>query len=123
MRLVLAVAGSRLAVAGSRLVIGRRLVLVVADSRLVVVGWLLLPGLLGLVVRYRPPGNRPGNQRPPPCPSPESHGEPLPCPSEDTSRYARPWPIDLRSPSGPSPPRNGADCIPRKGLKTGESSL
>ena len=60
------------------LVVGSRLVLVVVGSRLVVVCRLLLPGLLGLVVSYRPPGNRPGNERPPPCPSPESHGEPLP---------------------------------------------
>ena len=34
---------------------------------------------------------------------------------KDTSRYARPWPIDLRSPPGTSPPRNGAGCIPRNG--------
>ena len=67
-----------LTVVGSRLVIGSRLVLVVVGSRLVVVCRLLLPGLVGLVVRYRPPGNRPGNERPPACPSPESHGEPLP---------------------------------------------
>ena len=64
-----------------------RLVLVVADSRLVVgrrlvVGLLLFPGLFGLVVSYRPPGNRPGNERPAPGPSPESRGKLLPgCPA------------------------------------------
>jgi hypothetical protein len=83
--LLLLVAGSRLVlvVAGGRLVAG---------SCLVVVCRLLLPGLLGLVVRYRRAGNERG-----------------------TSRYARPWPRDFRAPSGTSPPRNGAGCIPRKG--------
>src|ERR1700755_3221595 len=75
------------------LLVGSRQVLLVVGSRLVVVCRLLLPVLLGLVVRYRPPGDRAGNERPPPCPSPESHGEPLLCLSEDTSRYVRPWPI------------------------------
>ena len=51
------------------------LVLVVVGRRLVVG---LLPGLPGLVVSYRPAGNRPGNERPPPCPPPESHGKLLP---------------------------------------------
>jgi hypothetical protein len=54
-----------LGVVGGRLIVGRRLVVVL----------LLLPGLFGLVVGYRPPGNRPGKERPAPCPSPESHGE------------------------------------------------
>ena len=49
-----------LLVVNSRLVIGSRLVLAVACGRLVVVCLWLLPGLLGLVVRYRSPGNRPG---------------------------------------------------------------
>jgi hypothetical protein len=60
-----------------------RLVLVVTGRRLVVgsrllVGLLLFPGVPGLMVSHRPPGNRPGNERPAPCPSPESHGKLLP---------------------------------------------
>ena len=39
-----------------------------------VVVLLLFPGLVGLVVSYRPPGN----ERAPPCPSPESHRKLLP---------------------------------------------
>src|SRR6266536_2654205 len=60
LRLVLAVAGRRLVL----LVVGRRLV----------IGLLLLRGLLVLVVCDR----RSGNDRPPPCPSPETHGKLLP---------------------------------------------
>jgi hypothetical protein len=54
-------------------VTGRRLVLLVVGRCLVVV-LLLLPGLVGLVMSYR----RPGNERAPPCPSPETHGKLLP---------------------------------------------
>src|SRR6266536_5851318 len=58
-------------------VVGRRLVLLVV-GRCLVGSLLLVPGLRGLVVSYRPPGNRSGNERAPPCPSPETHGELLP---------------------------------------------
>jgi hypothetical protein len=57
-----------------RLVVGRCLVV----GRGLVVG-LLLVGLLILVVSNR----RSGNERPPPCPSPETHGELLPVRSAD----------------------------------------
>jgi len=57
------------------LVVRRRLV---AGSRLVIVSRLLFTGPLSLVVSYRPPGNRPGNEPAPPCPSPETHGKLLP---------------------------------------------
>jgi hypothetical protein len=54
-----------------------RLVLLVVGRRLVI-GLLLLPGLLVLVVCNR----RSGNDRPPPCPSPETIENSFPSPLE-----------------------------------------
>jgi hypothetical protein len=63
-----------------------RLVLAVVGRRLVV-GLLLLPGLRGTVVSNRRSarhsGCRSDNERPPPYPSPETHGELLPVRSAD----------------------------------------
>ena len=59
--------------AWSWLTVGRCLVLIVV-GRCLVVGLLLFPGLFGLVVSYR----RPGNERAAPCPPSESHGKLLP---------------------------------------------
>src|SRR6266496_5348251 len=87
LRLVLAVAGRRLVL----LVVGRRLVLLVVGRRLVI--GLLLPGLLVLVVSNR----RSGNDRPPPCPSSETHGELLPVRSADLRLSAQRGPSSLSS--------------------------
>jgi hypothetical protein len=59
-----------------RLVVGRRLVLLVVGRRLLV--GLLLPGPRGRVVSNRRSARHSDNERPPPYPSPETHGELLP---------------------------------------------
>src|SRR5450755_3617266 len=73
LRLVLAAVGRRLVLPA----VGRRLV----GRRLVVV--LRLPGPRGRVVSNRRSARRSDNERPPPYPSPETHGELLPVRSAD----------------------------------------
>ena len=54
---------------GRRLVVGRRLV---------ALGLLLVVAFFRLVVSNRRSARRPDKQRPPPCPSPETHGNSFP---------------------------------------------